>query len=231
MSDGQSKSTRRVVELASIEARQLGHPTVGTEHLLLGLLRVDGDAASALADAGARLTAARHRVSEAVTTPADAPDEGELPYTARARRALDRAARFARQGQRAEVEPVDVLLGVLDVEGLGCQVLRGIGVDVGRLRQPLLPPNDETENPEPITHAAAEPDATGSTPTKVRILDTERATAPTCPSCQASLAETLALRRMPARCDAAEPPDVSPLDVKEVDVAYCGSCGTALGTL
>jgi ATP-dependent Clp protease ATP-binding subunit ClpA len=132
--EGYSDAARRVVGIATAEAGELGHPHVGTEHLLLGLLSGEaGGVADRLHGVGATMTAARHMVVEVTGTPVASP-AGELPFSPRAQRALERAARFSRQdrGQRVEVE--HVLLGVLDVEGLACQVLRRLGVDVGQLR-------------------------------------------------------------------------------------------------
>jgi DNA-binding PadR family transcriptional regulator len=137
--DGYSAGARRVVSLATAEAHQLGHARVGTEHLLLGLLAdADSDAAVALRAAGATLAGARFTVTEVVTEVVESTDDEELPYTPRAQRALERAGRFARRYRDPEVDPDHVLLGVLDVEGLACQVMRGLDVDLVRLRESVV---------------------------------------------------------------------------------------------
>ncbi len=144
MLENYSVRAQRVVSLATVEAQQLDHPRVGTEHLLLGLLSDDGDApAEILRSAGASLSAARHMVAELVNAEAGSHDGEALPFTPRAERALGRAGRFARQEREPEVTAGHVLLGVLDVEGLACQVLRGLDVDIGHVRDAIV--NTSTE--------------------------------------------------------------------------------------
>lgn len=178
---GFDAGARLAVALADVEARHLGHRRVGTEHLFLGLL-AEGEsrAAAALRGAGVPLEPARAKVAEARGDDADAADGGtgdgdRLPRTARATRALGRAARFA-HGRRAErIGSEDVLLGVLDVEGTAGQVLRGLGVDLDRLRSSLLDDDDTTAAP---TVAPAPPH---------------------CPSCHADLRRELVHRPLTAR--------------------------------
>lgn len=209
MLERRSESARRAVSNATVEARQLRHPQVGTEHLVLGLLRDEGPAAAALVAAGATLTAARHRVAEVTNARDDGPSPpGLLEFTARAQRALDRAGRFARQSQAGEVDSPHILLGILDVEGLGAQVLRGIGVDVVRLRDALAGPQP-TEETATVTAAEASTDE-----------PQPGAVSPICPRCGATLADTLAVKRLLANDGGAR---------IEVYVAYCGGCGTAFG--
>jgi ATP-dependent Clp protease ATP-binding subunit ClpA len=130
-----SVGAQRVVSLATMEARRLDHPRVGTEHLLLGLLSDDdGEPADVLRAAGVSLAAARRKVVEASGADAGSPNSEALPFTPRAQRALERAARFSRKELEPEVTAGQVLRGVLDVEGLACQVLRGLGVDIVHLR-------------------------------------------------------------------------------------------------
>ena len=199
-----SDDVRRVVALASTEARALDHARVGTEHLLLGLLSdVDGRSAEVLRAAGASLAAARHKVSEVAPRGAAAPTGDVLPFTPRAQRALERAGRFSRQDRAAEVTSGHVLLGVLDVEGLACQVLRGLGVDVVRLRDAIV------TSPDAI--ATADPDEVAD---RASI-----GSQPRCPGCGAVLAETLA-----------EVP-ITTTSMTAVSVVYCAGCGATLGVL
>jgi ATP-dependent Clp protease ATP-binding subunit ClpA len=130
---------RRAIAAAEREARELGHAVVGTEHLLLGLLADETSSASgALRDAGATLSAARAKVREAVGVRSGATiDEQAQTASARATRALGRAARFSHSRRAPTVTSEHLLEGVLDVEGTAGQVLRGIGVDVERLRARL----------------------------------------------------------------------------------------------
>jgi len=204
--DDYSVPARRVVLLAMAEARQLDHPHVGTEHLVLGLLSDEGsEAADALRAGGASLAAARHKVTELLTAEAGVTPSGDLPLTARAQRALDRAGRFSRQDREPEVRAEHVLLGVLDVEGLGCQVLRGLSVDIVQLRKSLV------DTP------------TDAAPVIVEVADSTDGVRPRCPTCGALLDDTLVEMHVAARR-----PDGSPTDVS---VMCCEACGTALGVL
>lgn len=164
MFDRYSHQARTVVERAEAEARQLGHPHIGTEHLLLGLLAADGSAAGSLRGAGARLDAARSKVAEAVGVRAASPFRGDLAFSARAGRALDRATRSSLQRRDEQVETAHLLIGVLDVEGRAGQVLRGLGVDTGRLRAAAEPTGSEEPPGEPDGAGTAGSSTPTSTP-------------------------------------------------------------------
>jgi ATP-dependent Clp protease ATP-binding subunit ClpC len=203
MLDRFSDRARSAVELAELEARRLGHHHIGTEHLLLGLIS-EGDSAEAqsIRAAGVTLDAAREKVAEAVGTKRDAVEKpaGELEYTARARRALERASRFSLQRLDEHVEIEHLLLGVLDVEGTACQVLRRLGADLGALRRavdqvPIVVPEEEDSGP--------------------------RGRSPECPKCGEILATVLAHRVLTAFDEAGTSRDFV--------VAFCSGCGTAIG--
>jgi hypothetical protein len=144
------------------------------------------------------LEPARAKVGEAVGEPADEPLPDDLPRTARATRALGRAARFAHGRKAEQVGGEDVLLGVLDVEGTAGQVLRGLGVDLDRLRAALL--DDE------------------STPTLSPVAPVP----PTCPSCHADLRRELVHRPVSARGEA------GPRAVTVLSCGACGRFLAAL---
>jgi ATP-dependent Clp protease ATP-binding subunit ClpA len=203
--DSYSDRARTVLSIATSEARSLDHPQVGTEHLLLGLLSEEtGRSAELLRTAGVTLPAARHMVAEVVGTTASV-SSAELPFTARAHRALDRAARFSRQDRAQEVDAEHILLGVLDVEGLACQVLRRLGADMSYIQDALTIGRSEVApvnaEPMPATEAAVVP---------LR-----------CPSCRGALDGALAERTMDLRSETAE--------ARQISVVYCTACGTALG--
>ena len=205
MLENYSAVAERVVSLATMEARRLAHSRVGTEHLLLGLLSDDdGEAAEVLRAAGATLAAARHKVVEALGTGTGSPNSEAMPFTPRAERALERAGRFSRKGQQPQVTSEHVLLGVLDVEGLACQVLRGLGVDIAQLRDALVP--------RPAS--------------RVAIIDDQpslEAVRPSCPQCHAPLDDTLTETLVLARREG-EPP-------AKLRVAFCAACSTTLGVV
>jgi ATP-dependent Clp protease ATP-binding subunit ClpC len=206
MLENYSVAAQRVVSLATLEARRLDHRRIGTEHLLLGLLADDdGEAADVLRAAGVHLAAARHKVAEALGADAGSPHSEVLPFTPRAQRALERAGRFSRKEQEPEVTSGHVLLGVLDVEGLACQVLRGLDVDLVNLRNAV----GTNRVGVPVTPVDEQPAVEG-----VR---------PLCPNCRAPLDDTLTEMVIPARRDGKPTTDVS--------VAFCAACGTTLGVV
>ncbi len=143
-------------------------------------------------------------VAEVVGT-TDSVGGSELPFTARAQRALERAARFSRQSRAHEVDTEHVLLGVLDVEGLACQVLRRLDVDMAYLQGALT---DRAE--EPI------PDQTEPAPPAVMTARV------CCPSCQVALDDNTVAEHVVH-------PRQEGHTAKPVALIYCTSCGTALG--
>lgn len=201
-----SQRAQGVIAAAAVEARHLHHPRIGTEHLLLGLLAEGGDSADVLRAAGASLSAARHTVAEVAGAGGGQSAQEPTEFTARAQRALDRAGRFSRQDRYPEVTEAHVLLGVLDVEGLACQVLRGLDVDIVRLRGSVV-----VDRRKPETHER---------PTALDDPDSAR---PRCPRCRSLLDDTLTHSVVSAR-DEDE-------DVIDVRVIYCRSCGSSLGAL
>jgi ClpA/ClpB-like protein len=216
-----SVEAQEVVSLATMEARRLGHGRIGTEHLLLGLLQDDdGEPAELLKAAGAHLVAARHKVVEAVGDDVGSPDGEALPFTDRAQRALERAGRFSRKDRESEVTAGHVLLGVLDVEGLACQVLRGLGVDLVHLRHAVV-----GGGPDSVVALADE-----STPIEPPMPSLEpplQATTtrvpPNCPHCRAALDDSLAETTIAAR--RADGPSTN------VSIVYCVACGATLGVM
>jgi ATP-dependent Clp protease ATP-binding subunit ClpA len=217
-----SDRARRVVALAEVESNALGHQHLGTEHLLLGVLaQAHSAAAEALEGAGATLDGARLKVAEAVgrrPPPATPTTPGEdLALTARAKRAIGRASRFSLQNREPYVEPEHVLLGVLDVEGTAGQVLRGLGVDVGRLRDGLA------RRSPPLGSAPEPSETSGEVAADLReSVEPEADAAPArCPACGAPLAGALACRVMTARQEGG--------GTRELLVTFCTRCGSAFG--
>src|SRR5215472_4778964 len=96
---------RRVVVLAQEEARMLGHDHIGTEHILLGLIREgEGVAAKALESLGIGLEAVRQQVGEIIGQDQQAPPE-HLPFTPRAKKVLELSLREALE----QLSPREVL--------------------------------------------------------------------------------------------------------------------------
>jgi prophage maintenance system killer protein len=130
---------RRVMVLVQDEARRLNHNYVGTEHLLLGLIREgDGVAAKALASSGISLQAVRAQVEEIIGRGESAPS-GHIPFTPRAKKVLDLSLREALQLGHNYVGTEHLLLGLLrEGEGVAAQVLVKLGASHARLRKQVL---------------------------------------------------------------------------------------------
>lgn len=126
---------RLVVVLAQEEARMLNHGFIGTEHLLLGLIREeDGVAAQALASLGVGLEAVRQRVEEAVGR-GKQESSGHIPFTPRVKKVLELSLREALQRGQDFIGPEHILLGLIrEGEGVACQVLVELGADQLRVR-------------------------------------------------------------------------------------------------
>jgi hypothetical protein len=132
---------RRVVVLAQEEARRLKHNYIGTEHLLLGLIKEEeGIAARALAAMGVDLEAVRGRVSEIIGEGGgEAGPEGHIPFTPRAKRVLELSLREALQLDQEYIGTEHILLGLLrEGEGVAAVVLVQIGADLNRVRQQVF---------------------------------------------------------------------------------------------
>jgi ATP-dependent Clp protease ATP-binding subunit ClpC len=131
--------SRRVVVLAQEEARILNHGSIGTEHLLLGIIH-EGDNAGAwaLVGLGLSLAGVRQQVEEVVGTGGKAA-VGHMPFTPRARQVLELALREALQLGHGHIGPEHILLGLVrDGGGVGTQVLAGLGADAAAVRRQVI---------------------------------------------------------------------------------------------
>ena len=124
-----------MVVIASEEARALSHDYIGTEHLLLGLLREQGGGAPAiLRSLGLTAEQARAEVIEIVGY-GDAYPPPQMPLTPRAARVLQLAAGEALRLRRADADTEHVLLALIDEgEGIGARILRDAGADARAIR-------------------------------------------------------------------------------------------------
>ena len=130
---------RNVVVLAQEEARLLNHNYIGTEHLLLGLIREsEGIAAKALVSLGVELDAVREQVEEIVGRGAREPS-GHIPFTPRAKKVLELSLREALQLGHNYIGTEHILLGMIrEGEGVAAQVLVRLGADLNRVRQQVI---------------------------------------------------------------------------------------------
>jgi len=130
---------RRVVVQAQEESRELNHSYIGTEHLLLGILREDeGIAAEALASLEAGLDPAREQVAEIIGRGQQAPS-GHIPFTPRAKKVLELSLREALRLGNPYIGPEHILLGLItEGHGVAVEVLRVLGAPPERVQARVL---------------------------------------------------------------------------------------------
>ena len=135
-----TERVRRVMFLAREEAARLHHDYIGTEHLLLGLLREgQGIAASVLNNLGLDLDAIRQAVESMVSSTGGTLTIGEIPFTPRAKRVVELAVEEARQLGHNYVGTEHLLLGLIrEGEGVAARVLLQMGVDRKKVREETL---------------------------------------------------------------------------------------------
>src|SRR5438552_1263111 len=132
---------RKVLQMAREEAARLHHEYVGTEHILLGLIREgEGVAAAVLTNLNVDLEEIQQKIEETVKKGKAAAAAGpDLPYTSRAKTALELAMSDARALKQSYVATEHVLLGLLREEkGIAAQVLTDAGVNLEQARAETL---------------------------------------------------------------------------------------------
>ncbi len=131
---------RKVLAMAREEAIRLQHDYVGTEHILMGLIREgEGVAAAVLMNLNVDLDQVQERTEEQVRKGKAGATMGELPYTSRAKKVLEFAVAEARELNHSYVGTEHLLLGLLREEkGVAAQVLESLGVGLDRAREQTL---------------------------------------------------------------------------------------------
>jgi ATP-dependent Clp protease ATP-binding subunit ClpC len=130
-----TERARQVVVLAQDEARGLGHNYIGTEHLLLGLLREEeGIAARVLEGLDVELDDVRAHVSRIVGQ-GDEVTPGQVPFTPRAKKVLELSLREALALEHNYIDTEHVLLGIVrEGDGVAAHILRELGADDEKVR-------------------------------------------------------------------------------------------------
>ncbi len=131
---------RKVLAMARDEAIRLQHDYVGTEHILLGLIREgEGVAAAVLTNLSADLDQVHERIEESVKKGKATIALGELPYTSRAKKVLEFAMAEARELNHSYVGTEHLLLGLLREEkGIAAQVLNSLDISLEDARAETL---------------------------------------------------------------------------------------------
>src|SRR5918996_3407186 len=134
-----TERARQVVVLAQDEARLLKHNYIGTEHILLGLLREEeGLAARVLETLGITVEEVRAQVARIVGS-GDEVTTGQIPFTPRAKKVLELSLREALGLGHNYIGTEHVLLGLIrEGEGVAARVLVGLGADLDRVRRQVI---------------------------------------------------------------------------------------------
>jgi len=122
---------KRVMQLAREESARLGHNYIGTEHLLLGIIKdAKGKAVTVLTNLGLSLETVKQSIEDYVATSGGTMTIGEVPFTPRAKQILEVAASEAKEMKTQFVDVEHLLLALLkDKEGVAAQILAAFGVD------------------------------------------------------------------------------------------------------
>ncbi len=135
-----TERARKVVILAKEEARRFNHDYIGTEHILLGLIREgEGVAASVLQKMGVSLENIRLEIEKLVQPGPATQIIGDIPFTPRAKKALELAAEEARSLGHNYIGTEHLLLGLIrEGEGVASQVLLNLGLDLDKVRNEIM---------------------------------------------------------------------------------------------
>jgi ATP-dependent Clp protease ATP-binding subunit ClpC len=152
---------QQVLALARKEADRFNHNYVGTEHLLLGLIKLgQGVAVNVLQKMGLDLETVRMEVEKQVGSGPETKMVGNIPYTPRVKKVLALAGKEAKALNHSYVGTEHILLGLLrEGEGVAARVLKSLEVDIERTRNEILkeldpnftPPESEAEGGEPAS--------------------------------------------------------------------------------
>jgi ATP-dependent Clp protease ATP-binding subunit ClpA len=135
-----TERARRVVVHAQADARALGHDYIGTEHLLLGLLRVeDGVAATVLRSFDVTPERVQAEIERIIGRGEDQKAAGEIPFTPRAKKVLELALREALSLDHDYIGTEHILLGIVrENGGVAARILLESGVEAEDVRAKLV---------------------------------------------------------------------------------------------
>ncbi|MBL7092092.1 MAG: ATP-dependent Clp protease ATP-binding subunit [Candidatus Omnitrophica bacterium] len=135
-----TERARKVIILAKEEARRFNHDYIGTEHILLGLIREgEGVASAILQNMGLSLDKIRLEIEKLVQPGPATVVSGDVPFTPRAKRVIELSMEEARQLGHNYIGTEHLLLGLLrEGEGVAAQVLLGLGLDLNKLRSEVM---------------------------------------------------------------------------------------------
>lgn len=154
---------QQVLALARKEADRFNHNYVGTEHLLLGLIKLgQGVAVNVLQKMSLDLETVRMEVEKQVGSGPETQSQGNIPYTPRVKKVLALAGKEAKALNHSYVGTEHILLGLLrEGDGVAARVLKNLEVDIERTRNEILreldpnfSPNDLVEDDDGVFEEA-----------------------------------------------------------------------------
>jgi ATP-dependent Clp protease ATP-binding subunit ClpC len=140
MLDRFSHRARRVIVAAAKEAATLGHPALGTEHLLLALAYPPGVAAAVLSARGVTPERVKsHVIQYTREGAAEGSADANLVLTAEAKRSIEFALREGLSFRHQRVVPEHMLLGLLRLQdAVAAHILRDFGADLAQVRNDVI---------------------------------------------------------------------------------------------
>ena len=158
-----SERARRVLSLAQEEAQRFNHNYIGTEHILLGLVReTEGVAARVLSSLSVDLSKVRSAV-EFIIGRGEKPAQGEIGLTPRAKKVVELAVDEARRMNHTYIGTEHLLIGLLrEGEGVAAGVLESLGVTLDKVR---------SETHRILSHTSGQGQQSRGTNTKTPTLD------------------------------------------------------------
>jgi len=135
-----TERARKVIILAKEETKRFNHDYIGTEHILLGLIREgEGVAAAVLQNMGLSLDKIRLEIEKLVQPGPATVVSGDIPFTPRAKRVIELAMEEARNLGHNYIGTEHLLLGLLrEGEGVAAQVLLALGLDLNKVRGEMM---------------------------------------------------------------------------------------------
>lgn len=140
MFDRFTERARKVIILAKEEARRFNHDYIGTEHILLGLIKEGESVASAvLQNLGLSLDTIRLEIEKLVQLGPSTVVSGDIPFTPKAKKVIELAMDEARRLGHNYIGTEHLLLGLIkEGEGVASHVLQNIGLDLNKVRSEVI---------------------------------------------------------------------------------------------
>ncbi|HTY88706.1 MAG TPA: Clp protease N-terminal domain-containing protein [Candidatus Acidoferrum sp.] len=167
---------QQVLGLARKEADRLNHNVIGTEHLLLGLLKLgQGVSVNVLQKMGLDLETVRMAIEKKTGTGPWRENPGNIPYAPRVKKVLALATKEAKALNHTYVGTEHILLGLLrEGDGAAAQVLKDFNVDIEQSRQEILKELDPNIQPAPATGGSSSSAPATASPSRAVSAKTQR---------------------------------------------------------